>query len=151
MATTYTVTQTWAQPPRVMPEGAASWRAFNVSMLVQGVVGDTIKLAKLPPVCDILGCWIRGTAPGDSDMLMELRAGATAIGATLTSTTIAASGAAGIGGDLGVRPFRAVSISDDAAVQYAALQLVVTTASTQTATLSLAGWVMYQVGDSGVV
>lgn len=145
-ARTTTVTLTWNQPPRVLTEGL-SYRAFKVSdAAFHGTVSSTILLAKLPPVCEILGAFIHGTNADVTGAVMVLRAGATDISVSFTSGSLATP-AGDAGSNISTRPVR-LSLSDDAAVQYAALRLECTTASTLTTTLSLAGWVVYSVGSN---
>lgn len=82
---------------------------------------------------------------GVTATLLELRVGSTAIAAT----TSANQATAGMNKALKL-PLK-VSLSDDAAVQYAILSLMVTTAGTASTSLSIAGFIAYVHNDQNVL
>lgn len=107
-------------------------------------VSSAVVLCKIPNHAIVYdaayGC--AGATAAVTATLLELRVGSTAIAAT----TSANQATAGLNRS-GLLPYK-VSLSDDAALQYAILRLQVTTAGTATTSLSIAGYVAYSMDQS---
>jgi hypothetical protein len=138
-ARTYTVTQTWNQPARNWHAGVNTVVFKFGHATFHPTISSTVLIAKLPPKCIVLDSMIAGTNSAITAIQMVLRANDSDIGATITSAAFATP-QRGLG-----LPLK-ISLSDDAANQYAILKAEVTTAGTATGTVSITGWVNYLVG-----
>jgi len=140
-ARTTTATNVWASPPRSLHAGLTV-RAFQYSEAAfHATVSSCILLAKLPPHCLITDFALWGAASDLTTGSAQFQANATHLGGSISvaalTTRLSMAGA----------PLK-ISLSDDAATQYAALRIMVTTAASASVTLSLTGWVAYLCGSN---
>lgn len=144
MVAAATITSTQYATGGVRASTGLNYLTFKIGPDFQfhNTVSQTLLIAKLPPVCEILACWVKGTNAGTTAKVC-LRVEDTDCSITLTTASLATP-AADLGHDVSATPFR-VSLSDDAAHQYARLRLEAT-ASAATTTISLAGVLLYTVG-----
>lgn len=142
-AVTYTATTGMSNPPR--QNNGDNAVVFSKSLTqINTTVSSAIVLCKIPNKAIIYDAayLCAGATAAVTATLLELRVNGVAIAAT-TSANQATAGL----NRAGLLPYK-VSLSDDAALQYAVLSLMVTTAGTASTSLSIAGFVEYTM-DSG--
>lgn len=137
-AVTYTATTGMSNPPRRNTSDNVVVFSKTLSDF-HATVSSAVVLCKIPNHAIIYdaayGC--AGATAAVTASLLELRVNGVAIAAT-TSANQAAAGL----NRAGLLPYK-VSLSDDAALQYAVLSLQCTTAGTATTSLSIGGYVRY--------
>lgn len=143
-AATFTQTSYSKGPLAHIGLNARAFTIHNDTFL--NTISNTMLIAKLPPVCEILGCFIKGTNAGVAGIYV-LRVEDTDACITLTGVSLATP-FGGVGSNVSVRPFR-VSLSDGAPNQFARLRLEATAAGVTT-TISLAGVLLYSVGSTDI-
>lgn len=141
VARTTTATNVWAAPPRALHAGITVREFQYTEAQFHATVSSAILLAKLPPHCLITDFALWGAASGNTSGSGELQAGGTILGGSISVAALATRL------NMTSAPLK-ISLSDDAATQYAALRIYWTTASTASVTLSLAGWISYICGSS---
>lgn len=139
---TFTATTGMSSPARSNPVGPTTV-VFSKNNWPGGhfhaTVSSAVVLCKIPNGAIIYDAAYAcaGATAAVTATLLELRVNGVAIAAT----TSANQATAGLNRS-GLLPYK-VSLSDDAAVQYATLSLMCTTAGTASVSLSLAGYVSY--------
>lgn len=137
-AVTYTATTGMSNPPRRNTSDNVVVFSKTLSDF-HATVSSAVVLCKIPNHAIIYdaayGC--AGATAAVTASLLELRVNGVAIAAT----TSANQAAAGLNRS-GLLPYK-VSLSDDAALQYAVLSLMCTAAGTATTSLSIGGYVRY--------
>jgi len=120
---------------------------FNTGATKLGTASDAVMLAKIPSGVEITGMWIRYTTKSDTQQIARVdlldASGTLLCNVIATFTVSATSGIALVqaGGAANSIPYK-LSLSDDAALQYARLALVFVSGS-ETVSASLAGVVRY--------
>lgn len=140
LARTTTCTAVWSQPPRQVHAGLTVRDFTYTEAQFHHTVSSAILLAKLPAHCLITDFFISGAASGNTTGSAEIQANGTHLGGSFSVAAIATRLS------MTGSPLK-ISLSDDAANQYAVLRLMVTTASTASVTLSLTGWISYLCGS----
>lgn len=138
-ALTYTSTTGMSNPPRSNPVGDTTVVFSKNIPQFHATVSSAVVLCKIPNHAIIYdaayGC--AGATAAVTASMLELRVNGVAIAAS-TSANQATAGL----NRAGLLPYK-VSLSDDAALQYAVLSLQCTTAGTASTSLSIAGYVAY--------
>lgn len=136
---TYTNTTGMSNAPRSNPVGPTPVVFSKTLSQFHATISSAVLLCKIPNGAIIYdaayGC--AGATAAVTAALLELRVNGVAIAAT-TSANQATAGL----NRASLLPYK-VSLSDDAAVQYATLSLMCTTAGTASTSLSIAGFVNY--------
>ena len=141
-AVTYTATTGMSASPR--QDISQNVVVFSKTLSqVNTTVSSAVVLCKIPNHAIIYNAayTCAGATAAVTATLLELRVNGTAIAAT-TSANQATAGL----NRAGLLPYK-VSLSDDAALQYAVLSLQVTTAGTASTSLSIAGYVEYSMNQ----
>lgn len=138
-AVTYTATTGMSMPPRSNAVGATTVVFSKTLSQFHATASSAIVLCKIPNHAIIFDAayGIANVTAAVTASLVELRVGSTAIAVT-TSVNQATTGY----NRATLLPIK-VSLSDDAATQYAVLSLMCTTAGTVSTSLSLAGYISY--------
>lgn len=138
-AVTYTATTGMSNPPRSNPVGDTTVVFSKTLSQFHATVSSAVVLCKIPNHAIIYDAAYAcaGATAAVTASLLELRVNGVAIAAT----TSANQATAGLNRS-GLLPYK-VSLSDDAALQYATLSLMCTTAGTASTSLSIAGYVTY--------
>lgn len=142
-AVTYTATTGMSNPPR--QNNGVNAVVFSKSLAqINTTVSSAIVLCKIPNKAIIYGGGYScsGATAAVTATLLELRVNGVAIAAT-TSANQATAGS----NRANLLPYK-VSLSDDAALQYAVLSLMITTAGSASTSLSIAGYIEYTL-ESG--
>lgn len=144
-AVTYTAAG-MASPPRAHAVGETTVVFSKSITQFHATVSSAVLLCKIPNKAIIFDAGYKSAdaTAAVTAALLELRVGSAAIGVT-TSANQAVAGM----NRATLLPLK-VSLSDDAAVQYAVLSLNCTTAGTASTSLSLAGFVSYIMGDDAL-
>lgn len=142
-AVTYTSTTGMSNPPRQNNGDNVVVFSKTLSQF-HTTASSAVLLCKIPNHAIIYdGAYsCAGATAAVTATLLEMRVGATAIAAT-TSANQATAGL----NRINLLPLK-VSLSDDAALQYAILRLQVTTAGTASTSLSIAGYIAYSLDQS---
>lgn len=140
---TYTATTGISNPPRQNNGDNVVVFSKTLSQF-HATASSAVLLCKVPNHAIIYDAAYAcaGATAAVTATLLELRVGSTAIAAT-TSANQATAGL----NRAGLLPYK-VSLSDDAAVQYAILSLMCTTAGTASTSLSIAGYIAYSLDQS---
>jgi hypothetical protein len=142
-AVTYTATTGMTNSPR--SNNGDNVVVFSKSLSAfHGTVGSAVVFCKVPNHAIVYDAAYAcaGATAAVTATLLELQLGSTAIAAT-TSANQATAGY----NRSGLLPLK-VSLSDDAAVQYAILRLYCTTAGTASTSLSIAGYIAYSMDNN---
>ncbi len=142
-AVTYTATTNMSNAPR--QNHGDNVVVFSKSLgQFHTTVSSAIVLCKVPNHAIIYDAAYAcaGATAAVTATLLELRVN----GAAIAATTSANQATAGLN-RAGLLPLK-VSLSDDAAVQYAIVSLQVTTAGTASTSLSVAGYIAYSINES---
>lgn len=138
-AVTYTATTGMSNPPRSNPVSDTTVVFSKTISQFHATASSAVVLCKIPNKAIIFDAAYAcaGATATVTAALLELRVNGVAIAAT----TSANQATAGLNRS-GLLPYK-VSLSDDAALQYAVLSLMCTTAGTASTSLSIAGYVTY--------
>ena len=142
-AVTYTATTGMSNTPRAN-NGDNSVVFSKTLSQFHATVSSAVVLCKVPNHALIYDAAYAcaGATSGVTAALLELRVNGVAIAAT-TSANQATAGY----NRAGLLPYK-VSLSDDAANQYAVISLMCTTAGTASTSLSIAGYIAYSMDQS---
>ena len=140
-AVTYTATTGLSNSPRALHAGDTLVAFTKTTSQFHATLSSAVLLAKIPNKATIIDAFVRfaDTTGAVTAAVLDLKVGATSLGMSLT---VAAGTARAT--NLPIK----VSLSDDAAIQYALLRLDCTTAGTASSSLSLCGWISYTM-DQG--
>ena len=145
VAITYTATTGMSQPARQMngDNVVVFSKTFSAPQF-HATASSAVVLCKVPNHAIIYDAAYAcaGATSAVTATLLELRVNGVAIAAT-TSANQATAGL----NRAGLLPYK-VSLSDDAALQYAVISLMCTTAGTASTSLSIAGFIKYSMFES---
>lgn len=138
--------------PKAYQTGVQS-EFFATAAAFSAAAGDVVLACKLPNKATILDCCIRLHDKADTASVYNVFVAKVGDGSASAAFQLATQQVSSTGGAVMVRPTNVffpgtkVSLSDDAAVQYAMLKISKTSGTT-TASVTIAGWVSYTMDES---